>query len=90
MYLEINVYILDLPGDSDGKESARNERYPCSIPGSGVSPGIRNGNPLQYACLENAADRGGWRTELNKSTGSFNWKGSIKVILKQEIHSSSH
>ena len=28
MYLEINVYILGLPGDSDGKESARNERYP--------------------------------------------------------------
>ena len=47
MYLEINVYILGLPGDSDGKESSYNERYPCSIPGSGISPGIGNGNPLQ-------------------------------------------
>ena len=24
------------------------------IPGSGRSPGVRNGNPLQYSCLENS------------------------------------
>ena len=24
-----------------------------SIPGSGRSPGVENGNPLQYSCLEN-------------------------------------
>ena len=28
-----------------------------SIPGSGRSPGGRNGNPLQYSCLENSMDR---------------------------------
>ena len=28
-----------------------------SIPGSGRSPGARNGNPLQYSCLENSMDR---------------------------------
>ena len=28
-----------------------------SIPGSGRSPGEGNGNPLQYACLENPMDR---------------------------------
>ena len=28
-----------------------------SIPGSGRSPGVRNGNPLQYSCLENHMDR---------------------------------
>ena len=28
-----------------------------SIPGSGRSPGEGNGNPLQYACLENSMDR---------------------------------
>ena len=27
------------------------------IPGSGRSPGERNGNPLQYSCLENPMDR---------------------------------
>ena len=32
-----------------------------SIPGSGISPGEGNGNPLQYSCLGNAMDRGAWR-----------------------------
>ena len=27
-----------------------------SIPGSGRSPGERNGNPLQYSCLRNPMD----------------------------------
>ena len=29
-----------------------------SIPGSGRSPGVGNGNLLQYVCLENPMDRG--------------------------------
>ena len=29
-----------------------------SIPGSGRSPGERNGNPLQDSCLGNPMDRG--------------------------------
>ena len=27
---------------------------------SGRSPGVENGNPLQYACLENFTDKGAW------------------------------
>ena len=42
---------------SVGKESACNAGDPGSIPGSGRSPGEGNGNPLQYACLENPMDR---------------------------------
>ena len=30
------------------------------IPGSGGSPGVENGDPLQYSCLENSMDRGAW------------------------------
>ena len=30
------------------------------IPGSGISPGERKGNSLQYSCLENLMDRGAW------------------------------
>ena len=29
-----------------------------SIPGSGRFPGVGNGNPLQYSCVENSTDRG--------------------------------
>ena len=30
------------------------------IPGLGRSPGERNGNPLQYSCLENSMNREAW------------------------------
>ena len=30
------------------------------IPGSRKPLGVGNGNPLQYACLENPMDRGAW------------------------------
>ena len=38
-----------------------------SIPGSGISPGGRHGNILQYSCLQNPMDRGAWwdRKELD-------------------------
>ena len=32
-----------------------------SIPGSERPLGRRNGNPLQYSCLENSMDRGAWQ-----------------------------
>ena len=44
---------LGFHGGSDGKKSACNARDPCSIPGSGISPGEGKGNPLQYSCLGN-------------------------------------
>ena len=30
------------------------------ILGLGRFPGIGNGNPLQYSCMENSMDRGAW------------------------------
>ena len=36
-----------------------------SIPGSGRSLGVGNGNPLQYSCLENPVDRGAWWTTVH-------------------------
>ena len=38
--------------------NAGNARDEGSIPASGRSPGVGNGNPLQYSCLENSMDRG--------------------------------
>ena len=42
------------------KASAYNAGDPGSIPGSGRSPGERNGDPFQYSCLESPRDRGDW------------------------------
>ena len=41
-----------------------------SIPGSGRSPGGRNGNPLQYSCLENPMDREAWQSTVHGITKS--------------------
>ena len=50
-------------GGLDGKESA------CTagdLPGSRISPGEGNGNPLQYSHLENSMDRGGWLATVHR------------------------
>ena len=39
--------------------------------GQGRSPGERNGNPLQYSCLENLMDRGAWLATVQGITTSW-------------------
>ena len=54
---------LGFPGGTVGKESthsAGDTRDMGSIPGLGRSPGVGNGNLLQYSCLENYMDKGAW------------------------------
>ena len=41
-----------------------------SIPGSERFPGEGNGNPLQYSCLGNPVDRGGWWATVQGVTHS--------------------
>ena len=42
-----------------------------SIPGSGGSPGVGNGNPLQYSCLVSSGDSGTWRATVHAVTKSW-------------------
>ena len=49
-----------VPGGSAGKESACNAGDAGLIPGSGRSPRVEDGYPLQYSCLNNLMDRGAW------------------------------
>ena len=46
------------PHSSVGKKSACNARDLGLISELRRSPGEKNGNPLQYSCLENFMDRG--------------------------------
>ena len=62
-----------LPGVSDSTESACNAGEPSSIPGSGRSPGDRNGNPLQYSCLGNPMNRGPWQATVCGFTKNWTW-----------------
>ena len=59
--------VKGLPNSSMGKESAcyaGDTGDADSIPGSGRSPGVGNGNPLQYFGLGNPMDRGNWQTTV--------------------------
>ena len=51
--------------------NAGDSRDASSIPGSGSSPGVGNGNPLQYPCLENSMDRGAWGATFHGVTKSW-------------------
>jgi len=53
-------YILGFPDGSEVEASAWNAGDLGLIPGSRRSPGERNGNPLQYSCLENPMEVGAW------------------------------
>ena len=50
-----------------------------SVPGSGRSPGVGNGTPLQYSCLGNSMDRGTWWTTVHRVAESWpqlsDWEG---------------
>ena len=62
-YLHYVYTLMGLLGGTVVKNSpasAGDARDLGSIPGSGRSPGVGNGNLLQYSCLENSLDRGAW------------------------------
>ena len=57
----LTVLNMGFPGDTGVKNlpaSAEDAGDVGSIPGSGRSPGVGNGNPLQYSFLKNSMDRG--------------------------------
>ena len=59
------VYKIGFLHGSVGKEVACNAGDMGLIPGSGRYPGERNGNSLQYSCLENPMDRGAWQATVH-------------------------
>ena len=63
--------IWDFPDGSEGKASVCSAGDPGSIPGSGRSPGERNGNPFQYYCLENPMDGGPWQATVHRVPKSW-------------------
>ena len=50
--------VFSFPHGSVVKKPSDNARDADSIPGSGSSSGVGNGNLLQYSYLENYMDRG--------------------------------
>ena len=55
------------------------------IPGWGRSPVVANGNPLQYACLENPTDRGAWQATVHGVA-----KSQTRLSNQTELNILSH
>ena len=62
-------------GDGSEEEGMRGCRRSCRALKNTVRtlaltpvPGVGNGNPLQYPCLENPMDRGAWRATVHGVT----------------------
>ena len=55
---------MGFPGGSVVKNLPADTGDAGSTPESGRSPGVGNGNPLQYSRMENPIDRGAWRATV--------------------------
>ena len=63
------------PGGAVVKNSPANAgdaRHMGSMPGAGRSPGVGNGNPLKYSCLENSLD-GGAPQSVGSQRDRYDW-----------------
>ena len=74
-----------LPRWLSGKESACSAGDVGSIPGLRRSPGGRNGNPLQYSCLENPMDRGAWWATVRGVMKNQMWLSDWTTTNIQEL-----
>ena len=54
-------------------KTTSNARDAGSILVLGRLPGVGNGNPLQYSCLENPMDRRAWQATVHGVTKSWTW-----------------
>ena len=57
---QVALVVKNLPAN------AGDARVMGSIPGSGRSPGVGNGNPLQYSCLGNSMSGGAWQESVGQ------------------------
>ena len=77
------------PSGSVVKNPPANAGDTSLIPGLERSPGVGNGNPLQYSCLENPIDRGTWRATVRRAAKESDmtyWLNNNKDIRKGPVH----
>ena len=74
---------LGFPGVPSIKNGPANVGGTDSISRSGRSPGVGNGNPLQYSCLEHPMDRRAWQVRVHGVTKS-------QTQLSKHTHTHIH
>ena len=82
----MHVYSMGFQGSVSGKESTCQGRDVCLIPGLERYPGVENGTPLQYSCMENCMGRGAWWARVRhdwvtEHTHGPNTPGSYAILF---------
>ena len=70
-------------GGSDDKESTCKAEDPGLIPGLGRSP--KEGNPLQYSCLENLMGKGAWRATVHGVCKELDMTEQLTLLLSKVL-----
>ena len=61
--LQVVLVVMNLPAKGDSRDKGL-------INGSGRYPGVGNGNPFQYSCLEISMDGGAWWATVQRPAKS--------------------
>ena len=67
------VHGYTVSGFAGGASSKESTCQLSSIPGSGRSPGVGHGNPLQELCHESPMDRGAWWDTVHRVAKGQTW-----------------
>ena len=77
-------------GNNSNKHSFNNHNYKPSQDDYGE----RNGNPLQYSCLQSSMERGAWQASVHGVTKSWTWLSqSLSLCLSLSLslsHTHTH
>ena len=79
MASQVALVVKNLPAN------AGDVRDVGSIPRSGRFPGVGNGSPLQYSCLENPMDRGAWWVIVHGVL-----KSGTQLSMRARTHTHTH
>ena len=87
IYVSLSCCMTSLPGCTGVKNlpanagDTRDARDAGVIPGWGKSPGVGNGDPLQYSCLENSMGRGAWWATVHRVAKSWRQLSAHTCLL---------
>ena len=56
----------------------------------GRSPGVGNGNPLQYSCLENPMDRRAWGPTVHRVAEESDMTEHVRVLARMHTRAHTH
>ena len=86
MFLKRAIVVVGFPGGSVVKNLPVDAGDAGSIAWSGRCPGGGHGNSIQYSCMENSKDRGGWQATIHGVAESRKPLGDLTTTINYSHH----